>query len=301
MAKSKADDIIELTNLTKTYGKSRGISDVTLSISEGEVFGFLGPNGAGKSTTINTMLDLLRPTSGSAKIFGLDVRTNGVEVRHRVGFLSGDMVTDPALTGAQYLDFIAHRYGGVDKVVRDKLIERLRCETDKKIKRLSRGNRQKIGLVAALMHDPELLILDEPTSGLDPLIQEEFAAIITERKHAGKTTFMSSHVLSEVQVMCDRVGFIRDGRLIRVSLLDELVDAAPRTVTLRYHGDTSKLKRLSGASDIETAKDRLHFHYRGDYNALIAALAGIDVVDLEITEPSLDELFMSYYQGGDHV
>ena len=296
---------LELHDVTKTYGKSRGIDNISLSIKQGEVFGFLGPNGAGKSTTINTMLDLLRPNSGSISIFGLDSHDDSVAIRHKIGYLSGDMATDPTLTGKQYLSYAAHLHGGVESKKIKELVSRLNCETDKKIKQLSRGNRQKVGLVAALMHDPDLLILDEPTSGLDPLVQGQFNQIIRERKRAGKTTFMSSHVLSEVQSICDRVGFIRDGKLIRVSPLAELLENTPRHVSVVYTGapPDSQLKTLSGVSGMSGQGSRRYFTYRGNYNELMRVLATKPIKDLQIAEPPLDELFMEYYQTSeaDHV
>ncbi len=290
--------VLVLKNVTKSYGKDRGISGINLSVVEGEVFGFLGPNGAGKSTTINSILDLLHLNSGTITVFGLDAHRDSVEVKRRIGYLSGDMTTDPSLTGAQYLLLAQNLHGNVDETYVAELVKRLRCETHKRIKSLSRGNRQKIGLVAALMHDPDLLILDEPTSGLDPLIQSEFNEIIRERKARGKTTFMSSHVLSEVQAVCDRVGFIRDGKLIRVSKLEELLQDAPRRVSVLYQTSApdSQLKTLAGVSDMQTIGKRRVFTYSGEYNELLRVLGTKKIHDLQILEPQLDELFMEYYQ-----
>ena len=289
--------VLKLDKLTKNYGKSRGIKNITLAIPKGEVFGFLGPNGAGKSTTINILLDLLRPTSGSATLFEVNLNEHAASIHERIGYLSGDMETDLSLTGKQYLDYASHLRGGVDKKKIEELVKRLRCETDKKIKNLSRGNRQKIGLVAALMHDPDVLILDEPTSGLDPLVQSEFNTIIREHKKRGKTTFMSSHVLSEVQEICDRVGFIRNGELVVVSPLKELISKAPRRVRVIYKNDApdSRLKTLDGVQNLTKNGHNREFTYLGDYNKLIQAVGTKPIVDLQILEPSLDELFMGYY------
>lgn len=300
---NEAEIVLELSEVTKSYGKSRGIENVSLAIREGEVFGFLGPNGAGKSTTINTVLDLLYADSGSISLFGLDSHKDSVKVRKRIGYLSGDMATDPSLTGAQYLAFAANLHGGVDKKHVDELVQRLKCETNKKIKSLSRGNRQKIGLVAALMHDPDLLILDEPTSGLDPLVQNEFNQIIKERKSAGKTTFMSSHVLSEVQTVCDRVGFIRDGKLIRVSSLAELMRHAPRKVSVLFSTTPpdSQLRVLKGVRDLKKNGMRREFSFQGNYNELLRILAMKPLHDVQILESPLDELFMEYYQSKEQV
>lgn len=291
---------LELHKLTKNYGRNKGIEDITLRVETGEVFGFLGPNGAGKSTTINTILNLLQPDGGTATIFGKNTHTNDVEVRRTIGYLSGDMITDPHLTGTQYLKYAAALHD-VPVTLADPFIKRLHCDTTKKIRHLSRGNRQKIGLIAALMHDPELLILDEPTSGLDPLIQSEFNEIIRERKKQGKTTFMSSHILNEVQNICDRVGFIREGKLIKVSSLTQLIAEAPRRVQVVFNGPApdGKLKRLAGVEHITGHNSHRHFTYRGDYNALVHLLAASSISDLQILEPSLDELFMDYYKAED--
>jgi len=291
---TKKEAALELHHLTTTYGKQRGVRDISLRVEHGEVFGFLGPNGAGKSTTINTILDLLRPTSGSVAIFGQDVRHHGAKIRQRVGFLSGDMATDHRLTGKQYLMHAAALHGGGKDM--DSLVDRLRCETGKKIQKLSRGNRQKIGLVAALMHDPDLLILDEPTTGLDPLIQSEFNEIIRERADRGKTTFLSSHVLSEVQAICDRIGFIRDGVLVQVSTLAELTAQAPRHIRVTFKNSAPVgLRQLSGVQNFQSHGSEYHFTYTGNYDALIRLLATVHVRDLQVLEPSLDELFLTYY------
>lgn len=298
MKNSPAPVVLKLTNVTKNYGKSRGIEHVNLEVFQGEIFGFLGPNGAGKSTTINTILDLLRATTGTITVLGMDSHKESVNVRKRIGYLSGEMTTDPSLTGKQYLEYASNLHGDVDPKLISELISRLRCETDKKIKALSRGNRQKISLVAALMHDPDLLILDEPTSGLDPLIQNEFNEIIRERSKRGKTTFMSSHVLSEVQAICDRVGFIRDGRLLHVAKLSELVDNAPRHVSVTYkeNAPDTQLKSLKGIEHLKIHGKRRDFTFRGNYNELIRIIAMKQIKDLQILEPQLDELFMNYYR-----
>lgn len=299
MASTPSLPAIELKNVTKFYGKSRGVENISLSIRQGEVFGFLGPNGAGKSTTINIILDLLRADHGTIQVLGADARQHPVGVHKKIGFLSGDMTTDPSLTGAQYLKFAAHLHGGVSEQKVKTLVKRLQCETGKKIKHLSRGNRQKIGLIAALMHDPDVLILDEPTSGLDPLIQDEFYAIIREHKERGKTTFMSSHVLSEVQASCDRVGFIREGTLIHVNSLDKLMEQASRHVLAVYRETVpkSRFNTLDGVSHLKIQGNRCNFTFRGDYNELVRVLGTKPMTDLQISEPSLDELFMEYYRG----
>lgn len=290
--------VVRIQNLTKRYSAtSLGVEDISLDIVEGEIFGFLGTNGAGKSTTINMMLDLLRPTSGTIELFGRNAHTHGVALRRRIGYVSGDMTTDLAMTGQQYLSFAAKQYGGIDEVYLNYLVAMFRVETNRQIKQLSRGNRQKIGLVAALMHKPDLLILDEPTSGLDPIGQEQFNLILAERKKDGKTTFMSSHILSEIQANCDRIGIIRDGHLVRVGTVDELIGDRPRHVEVEMaqkivQGD---LSLLPGVNDIEITGSVVRFTFSGDYNSLLTWLAQYTVVDLEIEQPSLDELFLQYY------
>lgn len=287
---------IEIKNLTKHYDKLHGINNVSLEVQKGEIFGFLGPNGAGKSTTINTILDILRPSSGSIQILGIDHR-KVKQVHHLIGYLATDMETDPTLTGKQYLSFVAALQKNVEKSYIEELASRLKADLSIKIKHLSRGNKQKIGLIAALMHRPEVLILDEPTSGLDPLIQSEFYTILREHKAAGKTTFMSSHVLSEVQEICNRVGFIKDGKLLQVSNLEVLLEKASRQVSVRFQKSSSTgLKALKGVRNLHETDGLIRFNFNGDLNQLIALLAKNTVSHIEISEANLEELFMSYYK-----
>lgn len=287
---------IELNRLTKRYDKNHGIEDISLQVHKGDIFGFLGPNGAGKSTTINTILDILRPNSGTIRILGSDHRYVK-QVHHRIGYLATDMETDPTLTGRQYLSFVAALHKNVKRSYIDELALRLRADLTIKIKHLSRGNRQKIGLIAALMHDPEVLILDEPTSGLDPLIQSEFYAILREHQKAGKTTFMSSHVLSEVQEICNRVGFIKDGKLVQISDLATLLEQASRQVVVKFAKTVpQELRKMSGIRNLEENNGTLRFTFGGDINVLLALLAKHSVLHIEISEANLEELFMSYYK-----
>lgn len=296
--KASKSPAIRLTSLTKMYDDQHGVNDITLDVEQGEVFGFLGPNGAGKSTTINTILDLLKPDSGEITILGLDHHRDLKEVHTRIGYVSGDMETDPTLSGKQYLQYVAHLRGNVDKARINELIARLRVDTSTKIKHLSRGNKQKIGLVAALMHDPEILILDEPTSGLDPLMQTEFNKIIREHRERGKTTFISSHVLSEVQTICDRVGFIRSGKLIRVSPLSSLMDRSIHKVRVYFKKPTptGALAEIKGVADIQHEDGMAAFTFSGDLNILLHFLSTHPIKNISITEPDLEELFMSYYR-----
>lgn len=287
-----------LQSLSKRYDSKHGIHDINLTVEQGEVFGFLGPNGAGKSTTINTILGLLRPTQGSITVLGLDHFQQLKQVHQRIGYVSGDMETDNTLTGKQYLRYVANLRGGVDKAAINKLVKRLDADTGVKIKHLSRGNKQKISLIAALMHDPDLLILDEPTSGLDPLIQAEFNAIIKEHKARGKTTFISSHVLSEVQAICDRVGFIRDGQLINVTTLEGLLEHTPRNVMIHFANTAPKKEvfALPGLENLNQKGKLATFTYSGDINRLLRLLAGHKLKSLDIQEADLEDLFMNYYK-----
>ena len=252
---------IETEKLTKSYGrKARGIEDVDLAVEEGEVFGFLGPNGAGKTTTVRTLLGFLRPTGGRGEVFGIDVRKDSVEVRARVGNLPGEFALEDKMTGEGLLRFFARLRGVRDLGYAHELAERLGAELHRPMRRLSRGNKQKIGLVQAMFHRPPLLILDEPTGGLDPLVQEEFLDIIEEVKAEGRTVFFSSHILAEVERVCDRVGIIRGGRLVAVETTETLVDKSFRHVVLTFGGrGPQAFEALSGVKDLRADGNRLAF------------------------------------------
>ncbi|MEI7683246.1 MAG: ABC transporter ATP-binding protein [Candidatus Saccharibacteria bacterium] len=289
---------IQFNHVSKHWGSSVGVSDLNLSVPQGVVFGFLGPNGAGKTTTIRMMMDFIRSSEGSIKILGLDSKTDSVAIHNRIGYLSGDMEMDRRLTGKQYLEYVANLRGNVPWATIQKLIERLDCQTDKKLAYLSRGNKQKIGLVAALMHNPDLLILDEPTSGLDPLIQQEFKKIIAEYRAKGKTSFISSHVLSEIQETCDTVGFIREGKLVDVQPLKSLQQKSLRKVraTLSKPKPTA-LRGIKGIHDLKVSGRVVTCDVTENFEGLLTALAKLQVKDIVIEEASLDDLFMHYYVG----
>lgn len=289
---------LALDSVSKHYGRARGITDVTFTVKQGETFGFLGPNGAGKSTTINLILDLLHASTGTISVLGLDSHKDSVAIRQRIGYLASDMAMDATLTGNQFLRYVAALRGNVDWQNVEQLIERLACEPNKKIKNLSRGNRQKLGLVAALMHNPDLLILDEPTSGLDPLTQAEFRKILAERKAAGKTTFMSSHELSEVQEICDVIGFIKGGELLRVITLEEYYRTAAKNIIATYSDQApdTQLRGLPGVSDYKIDSSKRYLKFNGSINELLRVLNLKPLLDLEIREPSLEESFMSLYE-----
>ncbi len=266
----------------------------------GEVFGFLGPNGAGKTTTIRTLLDLLHPSSGSAAIFGLDSRRESVAIRARLGNLPGDFGYGKRTSGHEALAVLAKLRGVDGRERAEELARRFRADLGRPLGELSRGNRQKVGLILAAFHRPELLILDEPTSGLDPLMQEEFLALVGEERERGCTVFLSSHELDEVERVCDRVGIIRDGRLIAVERVADLLGKTGRRVEVEFASavDPAELSAIAGVSDVEAQGDgaRLRFRVAGDVDAVVKALAARPVVDLEFARPTLEEVFLTYYE-----
>ena len=291
---------IEAEGLTKFYGRHRGIEDVTFAVSPGEVFGFLGPNGAGKTTTIRALLDLHHPTGGSARLFGLDSRRDSVAIRARLGNLPGDFGFGRQTSGREALRLLA-RLRGVEGIGRaEALAERFHADLERPLGQLSRGNRQKIGLILATFHGPELLIFDEPTSGLDPLMQEEVLALVAEERERGCTVFVSSHDLDEVQRVCDRVGMVREGRLIAVERMVDLLGKARRKVTVRLSGPSSldDLRALPGVSQLAVADEHASFEVAGDFDRVLKALAAHHVTDIEAVHPSLEEVFLGYYREG---
>jgi ABC-2 type transport system ATP-binding protein len=289
--------VIETHQLTKTYGTHRGIVDVDLRVDEGEVFGFLGPNGAGKTTTIRTILDLIRPTSGQALVFGIGSSEDPVAIHRRCGYIPGEFALYDRLTGAQTLRYFASLRGGVDPAYQASLIERFDVDPSRRFKEYSKGNKQKIGLVIALQHRPELLILDEPTSGLDPLVQQSFYALVRESKAEGRTVFLSSHILSEVERTCDRVAIIRDGRLVKVDSVEGLRDLAHHQIELRFAGPVpeDEFRRLDGVSDVIVEENVLRMRVSGPITPLVQAAARHDLLDFVSREPSLEETFLAQY------
>ena len=294
--------VIETVSLSKRYGSHRGIEGITLEIEQGEVFGLLGPNGAGKTTLIRTLLDLLHPTAGSARLFGLDSRRDSVAIRRRLGNLPGDFAYGPAsLTGREILRLFAQLRGVDGLGAAEPLARRFRADLDRPIGQLSRGNRQKIGLLQALFHGPELLVLDEPTSGLDPLMQEEFLSVVAEQRDHGRTVLLSSHDLGEVERVCDRVGLIRDGRLIAVERVSDLLDRSYRHVTLAFADpvEPAEFAALPGVSGVSAADGRITFKATGDLDAIVKAAARHPVRDMQLTHPTLEEVFLTYYSEPD--
>ena len=291
--------IIDTDHLTKRYGEARGIEDVSMSVEAGEVFGFLGPNGAGKTTTIRTLLDLMHPTSGSARVFGLDSRRDSLAIRARLGNLPGDFSYDPRLTGLELVSFLAEVRGVRELGRAHQLAERFHADLKRPLGELSRGNRQKIGLIQAFFHGPELLILDEPTGGLDPLMQEEFLELVGEERQRGTSVFLSSHELDEVQRVCDRVGIIRDGRLVAVERVAELTGRTYRHVSLEFDSavDASEFRQIAGVSELVADGNRISFKVEGALDAVVKAAARHTVRDLEVAHPTLEEVFLTYYGG----
>jgi ABC-2 type transport system ATP-binding protein len=290
---------IETDGLTKRYGASRGIENVSMTVRRGEVFGFLGSNGAGKTTTIRTLLDLLHPTGGSARIFGLDSRRDSTAIRARLGNLSGDFQYDPRLSGRDLLGFLADLRGMDDLGRGPVLAERFHADLDRRLGELSHGNRQKIGLIQALFHEPELLVLDEPTSGLDPLMQEEFLAVVAEERERGATVFLSSHELDEVERVCDRVGVIREGELVAVEEVERLTRRSYRHVRVEFSEpvDPATFAALPGVSDVRPdGPAAIRFRVSGDLDPIVKAAARHTVRDLELTYPSLEEIFLTLYE-----
>ena len=289
--------VIETEKLTKSYGPHRGIVDVDLQVMEGEAFGFLGPNGAGKTTTIRTLLDHLRPSSGRATIFGIDTTEDPVAIHRRIGYLPGEFVLYDKLTGGDTIDYFANLRGNVDRAYQARLIERLDVDPKRKFKEYSKGNKQKIGLIVALQHRPDLLMLDEPTSGLDPLIQQEFFSVIREAKDEGRTIFMSSHILGEVERTCDRVAIIRDGRLTRIDRVDALRDMAHHQVELRFAGTAplAEFEGLDGVSDLASDDHTLRMRVSGPITPVVKIAARHELLDFVSREPTLEEIFLAEY------
>jgi ABC-2 type transport system ATP-binding protein len=289
--------VIRTEKLTKSYGTHRGIVELDLDIQQGEVFGFLGPNGAGKTTTIRVLLDLIRPTAGKAWVFGIETSADPSAIHKRLGYLPGEFALYDRLTGGQTLDYFANLRGGVDKAYQAELIARFDLDPSRHFREYSKGNKQKVGLVATLQHRPELLLLDEPTSGLDPLVQQTFFTVLREAVKDGRTVFLSSHILSEVERSCDRVAIIRDGRLVRLDRVDALRDLAHHQVEMRFAGDppAAQFSAIPGVSDVESEDHVLRLRVLGPITPVVQAAARLGVTDFLSREPSLEETFLAQY------
>jgi ABC-2 type transport system ATP-binding protein len=290
---------IGTTRLTKDYRQGRGVFGLDLEVQRGEILGFLGPNGAGKSTTMRLLLDLIKPTSGSATLLGLDSRAGSLEIRRRVGFLPGELALYPMLSGAAMLDYLAELRGGVDRRFRDALAERFDADLGRRIRELSTGNRQKLGLIQAFMHEPELLILDEPIVGLDPLVQQSFHALLRDVVAQGRTVFLSSHTLSEVERVADRVAILRRGRLVVVDSLARLHEVAVRRLEIEFAGaapGAGELSAVPGVREVALEGAHLVVAFEGSADALVKAIARYDVRSLRSRDDDLEEIFLRYYR-----
>ena len=292
--------VIQTERLTKSYGVHRGISELDLDVQQGEVFGYLGPNGAGKTTTMRILLDLIRPTSGRAEVFGIETTADPVAIHRRVGYLPGEFDLYDRLTGADTITYFGNLRGGVDAGYVADLIERLDLDPSRRFREYSKGNKQKVGLIVALQHRPDLLILDEPTAGLDPLVQQTFFALVREARAEGRTIFLSSHIIDEVDRTCDRVAIIREGRLVQVDRIEAIRRLAFHHVELSFGSPvaTGVFDRITGVQDVVSEGNIVRMRVNGPIGAVIAAAAGHGLLDVVSREPNLEDVFLAQY--GEH-
>jgi ABC-2 type transport system ATP-binding protein len=288
--------IIEVSKLTKYYGKARGILDVSFNVEEGEIFGFIGPNGAGKSTTIRLLLSLIYPTSGSAKVFGKDVLTNGPEIRLNIGYLPSEVFYYEGMKVIDLLKYSASFYNCDCTQRMHELAETMELEMNRRIDDLSYGNKKKVGIVQGLLHSPKVLFLDEPTSGLDPLMQRKFFDLIRKENARGVTVFFSSHILGEVQRLCTRVGIIREGSIVEISDIHTLQQNNYKKVRVAADGLDPASFDMPGVTNLQAESGMVRFFFKGDINAVLQKFSGIKIADLTIEEPTLEEIFMHYYE-----
>lgn len=287
---------IEINHLTKYYGKARGIIDVSLNVEEGEIFGFIGPNGAGKSTTIRLLLSLIYPTSGSAKIFGLDAIRHGPEIRQEIGYLPGEVFYYDKMRVIDLLKYSASFYKEDCTKRIHELAEIMELDLKRRIDDLSYGNKKKVGIVQGLLHEPKLLLLDEPTSGLDPLMQQNFFNLIREENARGTTIFFSSHILSEVQKMCTRVAIIREGEIVKIEDIKTMQEDNYKKIRVRAQDLDEGQFAVEGVTNLVRENSAVHFFYNGDINAIMKIISARPITDLTIEEPTLEEIFMHYYE-----
>lgn len=296
-----AAPILQISHLTKRFGATTAIDGIDLSLNPAEIFGYIGPNGAGKTTTINILLGILKPTGGSASVFGLDAWANATEIHKRVSFVPGDVNLWPNLTGGEVIDLFTALHQNADPVRKKQLLERFDLDPSKKCRTYSKGSRQKVALIAALAADSDLYILDEPTSGLDPLMEQVFEQCIWELKEAGKTVFLSSHILSQVERLCDRVSIIREGKIIETGTMESLRHLTGTTMTVETERSVEKLEHFPGVSGLTRQGHRMTFQVEaGRVGQVIAHLAPYGVTALESAPPTLEDLFMRHYGGGEH-
>jgi len=292
-------EAISSERLGKRYGSTVALEGLDLAVRAGEIYGYLGPNGAGKTTTIRLLLGLHRPSAGRAALFGIDAWKDPVTAHRRVAYVAGEPFLWPALTSAETFTYLARLRGGADVAYRDVLVERFKLDTAKRVRALSKGNRQKVQLVAAFASRAELLVLDEPTSGLDPLMEMAFRETVREARQRGQTVFLSSHILSEVEALCDRVGILRRGRLVDEGTLAELRHLSAQTVEATFAGPAPILEPLPGVEVASAGESTLRFEVSGEIRPLLVALASQQVVSLTSREPSLEEIFLHHYDGSD--
>jgi ABC-2 type transport system ATP-binding protein len=290
------ENVIEIRNLTKFYGRSRGIIDVSFNVKEGEIFGFIGPNGAGKSTTIRTLLSLIFPTSGSALIFGKDCIKKGHEIRRDIGYLPSEVFYYDDMKVIDLLKYSASFYGKADMNRIKYLADTMDLDIKRKIDDLSYGNKKKVGIVQGLLHSPKLIILDEPTSGLDPLMQKKFFDLLKEENKRGATVLFSSHILSEVQKLCSRVAIIKEGRIIKVEDIGTMRNTTYKKIKIEYKSDVPDgITSIDGIINVNRDGREVSFLYKGEINTLIKAASLSDLANITIEEPDLEEIFMHYY------
>jgi len=290
-------NVIEINNLTKYYGKNRGIENVSFDVEEGEIFGFIGPNGAGKSTTIRTLLALIYPTSGSAKIFGKDIIKEGSEIRKQIGYLPSEVFYYDHMKVIDLLKYSASFYPNVNKKRMYELAEIMDLDLNKKIDDLSYGNKKKVGIVQGLLHNPKLIILDEPTSGLDPLMQQKFFDLIREENKKGATILFSSHILSEVQKLCTRVGIIKDGSMVKVEDIQTLKHTNYKKCNIEMKESIpDDYFQMEGISNLTVKGNAVHFIYSGDINKIVEKIYERKIINLTVEEPTLEEIFIHYYE-----
>lgn len=296
---SAGTPVIQAQGLSKSYGRGRplALSRLDLEVKQGEIFGYLGPNGAGKSTTIRILMDLIRPTGGTATIFGRDVREHAVEIHRRVGYMPGELNLWPGQTGRDVVAYFSKVRGGVSPNIVKQITERLDLDLSLRVRQYSSGNKRKLGLLLATMHEPELLILDEPTGGLDPLMQQIFNDMMREVRAAGRTVFLSSHVLSEVQAICDRAAILRGGVLQAVETVEKLTRADFQWVTISFREPVSPahFEGRNGITDVTADGTTLRMRVVGDFDAVIRAIGSDYVVSMKVAEPTLEEIFLAYY------
>ena len=293
--------VIRTEQLTKSYGPHRGITELDLDVEQGEIFGFLGPNGAGKTTTMRVLLDLIRPTSGRAEVFGIETTADPVAIHRRIGYLPGEFDLYDRLTGADTIAYFSNLRGGVDAGYVAELIERLDLDPSRRFREYSKGNKQKVGLVVALQHRPDLLILDEPTSGLDPLVQRTFFDILREARTEGRTVFLSSHIIDEVDRTCDRVAIIREGRLVQVDRIEAIRRLAFHHVELTFGAPVASgiFTSIDGVSDVEVDGQVIRMRVAGPIGAVLGAAAPHGIVDVVSREPNLEDVFLAQYGADD--